>query len=185
MAFATPEELASYLQQDLDRATATLALDSATARIEAVTRGWRFLPVASTSVTLRGGVSSLRLQRPLVAVTAVSSTSLGLVTAHVVNVDYEVLASGLRWVGWYGWPSYVTVTYTRGMAAIPGDVRDGCLQMAALRFTNPTLSGGGESIDDYTAPRYSVGDTSPEADILSAIRRAYPTAAMTVPLVRA
>lgn len=190
--FAEPLDLAAFLHEDADTflaeddatGAATQALEAATARIQAVTRGWRFLPVAAVTASLRGGGAVLRLQRPVTVVTAVSSTSLGLTTAHAVNVDYEVSGHELRWLGTYVWPTNLTVTYSRGMAAIPADVKDACLQLAALRFTNP-LGEGGERIDDYTAPDRPTGPDDPQRRILDDIRRAYPSAGLSVPLVRA
>lgn len=188
MAYATPEELAGHLQQDVDRYSATLALDSASARIDSVTRGWRFLPVAATTVTFRGGEAAIRLQRPVVAVTTVTSKSLGLVTTHVVNVDYELHGPDLAWLGTYVWPGEVTVTYSRGMAAVPADVKDACLQLAALRYLNPA---GYESLSETVGSASQSGrwgGADPGATdraILDDIRRAYPSRRLSAQLVRA
>lgn len=185
MAYATTADLASHLQQDVDIATANLALDGASARIDSVTRGWRFLPVAPTTVNLRGGSDVLRLQRPVTAVTSVSSTSLGLVTAHAVNVDYEVVGSELRWLGRYVWPQNLSVTYSRGMATVPADIKEACLWLAGLRYTSPTGEGG-ERIDDYVSPsRPTAPNEDPEERILARVRRTYPSTGLSVPLVRA
>lgn len=185
MSYATPAELASFLQvPEVDTLSAQMALDAATSRIDAVTRGWRFLPVAATTVSLAGGQRSLRLQRPVTAVASVASTSLGVVTAHAVNVDYELVGSELRWLGCYGWPDNLTVTYSRGMAAVPGDVKDACLQVTALRYGNPSGLES-ETIDDYTWRRSQTTDADPETQILASLRRAYPTRGLSTPLVRA
>ena len=187
MAYATTADLASFLQTTFDAAqtaTAQLALDSASAGIDSATRGWRFLPVAATTVTFRGGEPTIRLQRPVTAVATVTSKSLGLVTTHAVNVGYELRGADLVWLGTYVWPTEVTVTWSRGMAAVPADVKDACLQLAALRYTNPTGEGG-ERIDDYVSPSRPSGEDDPARAILDAIRRAYPTARLSVPLVRA
>lgn len=156
---ATASDLASFLQQDLDTATATLLIEMGTSIVQAVT-GQRIVQVVGDVLTIDLEVCdySLWLDLPQRPVTAVASASVGATAV----TDYTVqLSRGRLWraMGWrsatlpyYNSPSTVTVTYTHGYAA--GDqrlqpARQAVLSLAASAYVNP--SGAiREQIDDYS-----------------------------------
>lgn len=136
---ATPSDLASYIQADLDTATATLALEVVTGWIKDEI-GQNLLSVTSETITLDGGERIIYLpQRPVVSVEAVTTTDyLGTVETPVLDSDYRVRGHRLIWSG-YGraWPEQVTITYTHGYATIPQGIRGVCLSAAARMYQNP------------------------------------------------
>lgn len=170
MAYGTPEDLASYLQQDLDRASAELALDTAAASIRRVTRSWRFDAVAEVTTVYPGDVEVIHLQRPVTAVAAVTTRGAGVTVARTVDEDYELVDHGLVWTGsWGRWPGLVSVTYSRGMAAAPEEIVDAERRIAALRYMNPGQYDR-QALDDWRGEH----STNPEQLILAEVRRAYP-----------
>lgn len=140
---ATPTALIIRLNypddtQATDRATA--AVEHATARIQSATRQ-KLVQVLNETVTLPNSYgSSLWLpERPVTAVGAVTTTDeYGAVTARALNTDYYLIGAQLRW---YRWVDSVktTVTYSHGYAAnaIPKDLEDECLRIAAVLYENP------------------------------------------------
>jgi hypothetical protein len=169
---ATPSDLASLLQQDIDTSTATLLIETSTATVQRWA-GQRIVQVVDDVVTLLGTADSW-LDLPQIPVTAVSSVVRSGVTL-TAGTDYQLIGNRLwcRWgwqsnLGWYypaEWrPSYgpdpylgpapgvVVVTYTHGYAASAQELqlaRSAVLTLAGTIYTNP---GGvsSESIDDYT-----------------------------------
>jgi hypothetical protein len=103
---ATPADLASALQRDVDTATATLLIECATAVVQAAAGNQRILQVVG-DVALIMGDSDSWLNLPQVPVTAVSSVMLDGVTL-TVGTDYKVFGNRLwRKLGWQtniGWP---------------------------------------------------------------------------------
>lgn len=138
---ATPSDLASHLQSDLDTATATLALEVVTGWIQDEL-GQRVVQVTNETVTLDGGDRILYLpQRPVVSVGTVTTTDrFGDTTTPVLDTDYRVRGYKLIWSG-YGrvWPEVATVTYTHGYltAAVPQGIRGVCLSAAGRVYQNP------------------------------------------------
>ena len=138
---ATPSDLASHLQQDLDTATATLALEVATGWIKD-DLGQNVLQITNETVTLDGGDRTVYLpQRPVVSVGAVTTTDyLGTTETPVLNTDYRVRGYRLIWSG-YGkvWPEVVTVTYSHGFTSVtvPQGIRGVCLSAAGRLYQNP------------------------------------------------
>ncbi len=156
----TLSELASYLQRDLDTASATLAQQGA----QAIVRGYcrqDFTAATYTSANLPivadGGYWRVDLpQRPVTAVSSVSVNS----TAYTLGTDYA----------WNGSSPYIrlsrlvytsaafqdepraTVTYSAGYATVPADVKDVALAVAARQYDNPRGLRM-ESIDDYSGTR--------------------------------
>lgn len=150
-AFATPSELASFLQQDLDTSSATLALDIASKAIRDHC-GWEITQQANTVVTL-DGVEGSTLWLPSQLVTAVASVVENGTTLTVVSqFDWTAYGKLIR-VGrcWYCKPRSVVVTFTHGYATVPDSVKGVCLAVASRRYQNPearrsyTIGGVSES----------------------------------------
>lgn len=157
---ATPAQLASYMQQDLDLASAELALQGATGEVQEAT-GQRLVRVVDDEVTLYAvyGRSALALpQQPVVSVASVTANSLAVIGWELVDGRLE------KAFGWYGLPGVgasdygrVTVVYTHGFAVIPQRLVDVTLRLAAERYsTTSGLALASVQVDDY-AERYAVG----------------------------
>lgn len=191
---ATPSDLASLLQQDLDTATATLLLEAATAVVQAVT-GQRLVQVSNEIVVLDLDEhdSSPYLDLPQRPVTAVTTVLVG----GVAVTDYSTQLRRNRLWRAYGWrssltyyatqPSLVTVTYSHGYA--PTDqrlqlARGAALSLAASVYANP----GGvtrEQIDDY-AVAYEAASARMEASpsLAGLLRKQYGRSSGSVRLVK-
>lgn len=175
---ATPSDLASLLQQDVDTSTATLLIEAATAIVQQACGGQRLVQVLGDTLTV-SAVADSWLPLPQLPVTAVSSVSLDGTTL-TANTDYKLFGNRLwRKQGWqanYGWPwelqgigspwysyappsltwpfqepSSVVVTYDHGYAAGSQDLqlaRTAVLSLAATAYSNPS-GATSESIDDY------------------------------------
>lgn len=155
---ATPESLASLLQQDLDASTANLVLDVSTAVVQEAA-GQRLVQVADDEMTLLGTTESwLWLpQRPVTAVTsveldgdAVDEDAIGTVVA-----GYRRFGDRLwRCEGWQTYlyvPSTVVVINTHGYASGDQDLelaRGATLSIAKGMYANPS-GVAREQIDDY------------------------------------
>jgi hypothetical protein len=191
---ATPEDLASLLQQDVDTASATLALEAATAVVQAVT-GQRIVQVADDTVVLDldDFDDSTYLSLPERPVTAVGAVLVGATT--VTDVTAQLRRGRLyRANGWRsallacpGGPSTATVTYTHGYP--PGDqrlqlARSAVLHLASTVYANP---GGAtrEQIDDYSVS-YEAASARMEASpyLAAALRRQYGRTPTSVRLVK-
>lgn len=148
---ATPEDLASLLQQDLDASTANLLLELATAKVQRAAGGQRILELTDTALIDVADECDYYLALPQLPVRAVS-----LVKLDGVTITDWFLRSQMLWraVGWMqSWipPSQVTVTYTHGY---PTDsqyiqlARDSTLALAKMGYPNPD-GVTSESIDDH------------------------------------
>jgi hypothetical protein len=155
VAFVTPEELASFMQSDLDRATAELAVDMATAYVQNIV-GQR-ITQGTSNVTLYvtdPGATTVRLpQWPATDVTEVTIGGGAAVT------DFTVLPTGLyRANGFTTGQTYsnapvpVTVAYTHGYDPIPDDIKAATLYVAAQMYGNPS-GATSVAIDDYRESR--------------------------------
>ncbi len=190
---ATEESLAAFLQipvDELDTAAAGVALEAATAVVQAAAGGQRILEVADDEVTLYGGTGSyLDLpQRPVTAVTSVTYRDT-LLSQGTASGTWRAAAGGIwRDCGWAGScyePSPVTVVYTHGYAE--GDqrlqlARSATLMLAKNLFLNPSGIAR-EQIDDYSIAydkAVQVLDSSPS--LRAALRRQYGRRAATVRL---
>lgn len=176
---ATPSDLASLLQSDVDTSTATLLIEMATAIVQQACGGQRIIEVVGDVATI-GAYSDSWLDLPQIPVTAVASVVLdgALLTA---GTDYKVVGNRIfRRTGWqsntgYPWdwqyggnwppgalipagypvqePSIAVVTYTHGYAAGSQDLqlaRGSALSLANTGYSNPS-GAVSESIDDYSA----------------------------------
>lgn len=156
--YATPAELASYLQRDLDTATATLVLQVVSARFAELAHT-RFEVTAVTYRTRASGAPVVILPYwPVVAVSAVRVNGVAV-------VDYTLLNGTLYRLARFGSclsfpPDVVEVDLTYGFAAVPDDVKGAVLESAGLAYQNPERVMS-ESVDDYQV-RYAAesGGTS-------------------------
>lgn len=166
---ATPEDLASALQRDVDTASATLALEVSTAVVQAAA-GQRIVLVSNESVTVWGGTDRvLRLpERPIVSVA--SATYNGTLLAQgTASGTWRLSTDGLwRDCGWAEYfcdgPVPTDVVYTHGYA--PGHqmlqlARGVALSIARGLFVSPD-GAVREQIDDY-AVSYTEAATAMDA----------------------
>lgn len=148
----TPSELASFLQQDVDTATATLLIEMATGKVQAAA-GQRLIEATSTFLIDVDVCSPwtpwLELpQRPVQSVTSVE------IDGEAVT-DWYLRSQRLwRLNGWNvnaSAPSQVTVVATCGYpsgAQYLQLARDMCLALAGAGYGNPS-GASTEQIDDY------------------------------------
>jgi hypothetical protein len=175
-SLATPSQLASRVQGDVDTASAELALANASGLIRAIARQY-FEFVSQETVDLVGNGRILVLpQRPAVVdgpnpLTVVELGDFGIPDATLLEGrDFERLGNeltrgypswwaGSRLQGWPGrpiglWAPRVRVTYSHGYTTIPDDIVALCLDIAQALFTNPEGLRS-MSIDDYSETRAS------------------------------
>lgn len=136
-AFATPSDLASSLEQDVDTATATLALAVASGKIRDFA-GWSITQETGAVATLDGtGDRSLWLKSLLVTAVA-SVVENGLTLTVVAGFDWTEYGKLIR-VGrcWICKPRSVVVTYTHGYVTVPDGVKGVCLSLAGRLYDNP------------------------------------------------
>ena len=135
-AFATPTELAGFLQQDLDTYSATQALNTASQAIRDHC-GWTISQeTISAQVLDSHGERSIWL--PSLLLTAVGPVLEKGVTL-TVTTDYDWTSYGRLIRSGY-WPNEarsVTVTYTHGYSTVPDSVKGVCLAAAGRRYQNP------------------------------------------------
>lgn len=172
-ALVTPEELASWLQEDIDTATATLLISQATSVVQEVT-GQALIRVTGDVAVLEGSPDQyIELpQRPVTAVSSVTFQDGNLAPVTLDATQYQPVGNRLwRGFGWqyatvlipparipywryltYPPPSTITVTYDHGWA--PGawqlePARTAVLALCAQAYANP---GGSRSVavDDYS-----------------------------------
>jgi hypothetical protein len=190
---ATPADLASLLQQDLDASTANLVIECATAVVQAVT-GQRIVQVTNDTITLDldgydGGVYLALPERPVTAVGAV------LIEATAVTDFSTQLRRGRLWrangwrstlVAYFDQPSTVAVTYTHGYAAGHQRLqlaRASVLSLAKGAYTNPS-GAVREAIDDYSVAYEAMAaqmDASPF--LVAALKKQYGRPPGSVPLI--
>ena len=179
----TPSELASLLQEDVDTATATLAIELATGAVQAAA-GQRIVQVVDDTVVLDVDLHDrgFWLDLPEGPVTAVGAVLIGVLAV----TDFTVQLSRGRLWRRYGWlsavrpywpmPSTVTVTYTHGRVA--GDQK---LQLARgvvldLAKTAYNAAGGSGAVTSEKIDDYAVTYAAMAASIESAIDPAGPLA---------
>jgi hypothetical protein len=194
---ATPADLASALQRDVDTASATLALEVTTAVVQVGAGGQRIVRATSTDEVLYGGPDRvLRLpQQPVISVASVSYGGV-LLTQGTASGTWRLAKHGIwRDLGWagYSWegPVQVAVTYTHGYDPAGSDSdkqqlqlgRGFTLSLARGLFTNPdgTIR---EQIDDYSvayAEASAALDASPSMRAL--LRKQYGPKARMVSVI--
>ena len=149
--YASAAELASYLQQDLDTATANLALTLASGEFAAAAD----TAFSATTVTwqVEGGPGT-NIEIPYRPVTAVSQVRLNGVVITGWTLRHNALWRSAGFGTWYAFPpDLVEVDLTYGYTSVPDDVKKAVLEIAAGLYDNPT-GVGSEGVDDYTV-RYN------------------------------
>jgi hypothetical protein len=166
---ATPSDVASYLQKDVDTSTATLLIECATAVVQEACGGQRIVEVDADTLTVMGSTDSW-LPLPQIPVISVASVSIdGLILT--AGVDYKVVGAKLwrtqgwqtdrawpwhgpstPWATWIQEPSLVSVVYSHGIPA--GDQRLQFGRASALGLVGGVYNGTpgvtSEHIDDYS-----------------------------------
>lgn len=145
--YATPTQLAGYLQSDLDTYSATLALETATAEfVRRARRRWD--STAGSWKTTATFYPSIEIPyRNVTAVTAVK------VNGVAIAVDYTLRNGRVYRDAGFGNPyasppDEITVEFTYGLSVVPDDVKLAVLGCAAELYNN--VSGvSAETIDDY------------------------------------
>lgn len=151
--YATPDELASYLQKDLDASTATLVLQ-VTSQMFSARANTMF---AATTVTYQApalGYRQLLLPfRPVTAVSAVRIVSSAAGTSTITDytriktVLYRLIGFGVPGVFP---PDMVEVDLTHGLVPCPDDVKGAVLESAGASYQGPDITVAAEAIDDYS-----------------------------------
>lgn len=156
--YATAADLASFLKQDVDTATATLALTKMTALFDQRSKShWGGALATTYSKPGTGCAEIIMPFAPLVSVVQVRVKGVVL----TVGTDYTVIEQSLyRRIGWGRWsafpPDLVEVDYTYGYATVTDDVAGAVLESSAAAYSSPDITITSEAIDDYTvrsAPR--------------------------------
>lgn len=156
--YATASELASYLQKDLDTATAVLTLQVAS-QLFSVRACTAFSAVSLTYQVLGQGYWQLQLPfRPIISVSAVRSIGMG---GTVTITDYTRIKTVMYRLAGFGVPGMfppdlIEVDLIHGYAVCPDDVKGAVLETAAGAYVSPDTTTYSEAIDDYsvkTAPR--------------------------------
>ncbi|WP_146169038.1 hypothetical protein [Actinoplanes italicus] len=198
----TAEELASLMQQDVDTATATLAIEIATGVVQSAA-GQRIIEVVDDEAVIDLDVcdNSLYLPLPERPVTDVTSATVG---ATVVT-DYQAqLQRGRLWrsMGWrsatlpyWNAPSTVTVVYTHGYPVGHQRLqlaRSVVFDLAKTGYNTAAGSGAivSEQIDDYSVRYAEMAATieaalDPDGPLARALRRQYGRPPGSVKLIAA
>lgn len=146
--YATPSELASYLQQDVDTSTATLVLQICS-ELFAKRAHTRFESTAATCS--RPGVNAFEIVLPFQPLIAVSAVRI----KGVAVTDYTVIGPSVyRRLGFGSWwafpPDLIEIDYTHGYTTVPDDVKGAVLESAGAAYSSPDITVKSESIDDYS-----------------------------------
>lgn len=145
-AFASVAELELFARDTIpagqvDEVEAQQALDLASDIIRGYTRN--HISTVTETAQFEGSPSDCIVlpQRPVTAVTAVSVTDRAGATSVIAPAGWTWTRGGnLRRIdgsSWGGTDATVTVTYTHGLAAVPGDVKAIALALARRMTVNP------------------------------------------------
>lgn len=172
--YATPTELASYLQQDVDTSTATLVLTIASGQFS-LAADTQFQSTAATYTAFGTWYTNIVLPfRPIIAVQAVRISGVTVTGYTLVrNVLYRAAGFGLGTQYYAAPPDSVQVDLTHGYTAVPDDVKAAVLDMAAQAYTVPVAALIQESIDDYAVRYTNAGGAqlTPYAQSVAALYR--------------
>jgi hypothetical protein len=148
--YASVADLASFLQQDVDTATATLALTKATALFDQRAKSHWGGTVSTTYSKARSGEPEIILPfAPLVAVSQARINGTVVTSTYYTVIEQSVY----RRIGWGRWsafpPDLVEIDYTYGYATVTDDVAAAVLETAAAAYAHPDPTATSEKIDDY------------------------------------
>ena len=175
--YASASDLASFLQQDVDTATATLGLQIASS-LFSLRADTMFLP---TTVTYRTEAMGYRQQklpfRPVISIQQVRI--INQFSGTLIITDYEQIKTVLYRLIGFGVPGMfppdaLEVDLTHGYAAVPDDVKGAVLETAASAYISPDTTTTGETIDDYSVHFSSLNGgmmLSPSAAMLADLYR--------------
>lgn len=175
-AFATAQDLATFLEHDVDTARATMLLEQSSAAIRKYT--------AQDFDLVTGDVTRIRVvadkvvlpQIPVVAVNSVSRVNpvgVTLIPGWIFDgIDTIYGSNRLTWVinlpaVWtdYPYPTTVEVNYDHGYATVPADVKSVAIGMAARFYETPAAGAiTQERIGDYS---YKVAEVRGEGRLLA------------------
>lgn len=173
--YATAEQLASYLQQDVDTATANLVLTMASGSFSQAADTW-FAPTTVTYTTL--GTTCTRIRLPFRPVNAVSAVRINGVTV----TGWTLVKDSLYREAGFGTslstvPDEVEIDLTHGYADASDDVTGAVLETAATAYAVPVGAVVSESIDDYAVRFVTTGGgiqlTKSAADLAAEYRGSF------------
>lgn len=150
--YATPSDLASYLQHDVDTATATLVLELAS-ELFANAAHTRFEHTDAVFQTAGGPFCELSL--PFFPINSITAVKIAGVAVTDYTLIGQILYRITRWGGYVYPPPLVEVDLNHGHATSGDDVKAVVLDTAAQAFTLPVGAVSSEQIDDYTV-KYAV-----------------------------
>lgn len=181
---ATPSDLASALQRDLDLSTATLLLELATAKVQRAAGGQRIVDTTTTAGQFTVDACDWDPNLPLAQypIRSVGTVLLDGTAITDFSLRNQMLWRAAGWRGSTSTPALVTVTYTHGYTAGSQGLqlaRGATLALAQLGYGNPDNTKS-EAIDDY---RVDYGEADQRMQLTehlaAAIRDAYGTSAYT------
>ena len=188
---ATPSDLASAVQMDVDTASAILAIEVSTAVVQAACGGRRIVRVVDDTEEVWGGTDRiLRLKNwPIDTIGSVSyngsSISQGTGSGSWRRSKYGIYRD-LGWIECASEPLPTTVVYTHGYAPGTQDLQLGrgtVISLSKGLFISPNGVVIREQIDDY-AVAYAEASASLEASpsLVKLLRKQYgPKARMVSP----
>lgn len=197
----TPSELASALQEDVDTATATLAIEIATGAVQGAA-GQRIVQVVDDTLVM--DLDQLDndpyLNLPERPVTAVASAAIGAtaVTDYTVQLSRGRLWRSLGWrsatLPYWNTPSTATVVYTHGYPTGHQKLqlaRGVVLELAKTGYNAAAGSGAivREAIDDYSVQYAEMAASiesalDPDGPLARALRRQYGRPGRSARLVK-
>lgn len=173
--YCTVAELASYLKQDVDTSTATLAIQVCS-ELFAKRAHTRFESTAATYS--QPGVNAFQIIlpfQPLIAVQQIRITPFGASAQILATTEYSIIGPSIyRRLGFGNWwrfpPDLVEIDYTYGYTTVPDDVKGAVLESAGAAYISPDITTAAEQIDDYsikTMPNSGGVMLSPAAQTLA------------------
>lgn len=146
--YATPTELAGYLQKDLDTYSATQALTNASAEFSEAAQVWFAAQTTTWTTTI---CADTRVFLPYKPVTAVSQVRVNGVVVTGWTLINGVLYSptGFGSLGVFP-PDVLAVDLTHGYTSVADDAKGAVLRMAGRQYEQPVSGVSMEQIDDYS-----------------------------------